>query len=130
MPAVPPPDDDKAAHRTMLISLVLDRMRVVALLVAAGQGYHHIARTFRVPPEEVYRWAKAGALLLQRSGDVPEYLAHDLAHLPPLEPPPPVRRRPRRTPDLATLPPLPDLDDLVIPYPDLADLAPDPLVDH
>ncbi len=118
----------------------LQRLRAVAQLAAAGHGYRALARGLRLPPERVHAMAEAGARLLLREGTAPEELRHALAALPPLEPPPQRRPRPRRHPalpvDLDDLPPVPDdldaltaapglLDDLAVPLEDLEAIAVD-----
>lgn len=96
----------------------------VALLVAVGSSYSRIVRGLRMTPETAHQWATVGALLLRKSGDVPEGLADRLTNLPPLNAPCPERHRLRRVPDA---PPVVDLDAGVLlaslSYPDLDDLA-------
>ncbi|WP_406380776.1 hypothetical protein [Streptomyces sp. NBC_01618] len=130
--------DVPAARPGSRTALLLDHMRTVALLAAAGHSYHRMARHLHVKPETAHQRATIGALLLLRSGEVPlsSPLAHTLAHLPPLEQeaPRPVRRRPRRVPDAPTdnidhtdlLIPLPDLHELAVPYADLDALTAEP----
>ncbi|MEV5156607.1 hypothetical protein AB0K81_32530 [Streptomyces werraensis] len=119
----------------------LERLRQVAQL-AAGHGYRPIARALRPPPERVHAMARAGARLLLRDGTAPEELRDALANLPPLEPPPQRRPRPRRKPavdldalanlpaysgDLDDLTAAPELNDLAVPLADLDDLTADAL---
>lgn len=120
----------------------LERLRVIAQLAAAGHGYRYLARSLRLPPETVHAMATAGARLLLREGTAPVELRDALANLPPLEPPPERRPRPRvpqrrtarldldaLTPapgdlDALTVPPALD-DDLAVPLEDLEEIAAD-----
>ncbi|MEF9908625.1 hypothetical protein RJT17_00085 (plasmid) [Streptomyces sp. P5-A9] len=125
------------AHPDSQTARLLDHMRMIALLVAAGHSYHRLARGLSAQPADIHYRALIGAALLLRSGDVPPStpLARVLTHLPPLErrAARPVHRRPRRVPDAPTtdadytalLAPYPDLDDLDVPY-DLDALTVDP----
>ncbi|MFE7619035.1 helix-turn-helix domain-containing protein [Streptomyces sp. NPDC057496] len=60
-----------------------DHLRVVAVLVAVGLPYRHIARAFRVSSSTAWRWAQRGTELWHQEGD-PKALADALAELPPL----------------------------------------------